>query len=99
MKHLKRTLALWLVGNLLLCSGCSMLTAQGRRERAYAHYVAKYSRGRVKQQRKLSGLFHAPKMPHLEPSEPVESTQAGEAVGGPESISSASDANSGGGGL
>ena len=96
MKAFRRVLALFLVGNLLLCSGCSMLTAQGRRERAYAHYVKKYSRGRVKQQRKLSFL-RGPKIPRLEPSEPVESTQVGEAVGGPESITTASDASGGGG--
>ena len=99
MKAFRRVLALWLVGNLLLCSGCSMLTAQGRRERAYARYVKKYSRGRVKQQSKLS-LLRMPKIPRLEPSEPVESTQIGEAVGGPESVTTATtEAKGDGGGL
>ena len=97
MKTFRRILALWLLGNLLLCSGCSMLTAQGRRERAYAHYVAKYSRGRVKQQRKLGSFLRPPKIPHLEPSEAVESTQVGAAGGGPESVTTASDASGGGG--
>ena len=97
MKDFPRVLALFLVGNLLLCSGCSMLTAQGRRERAYAHYVAKYSHGRVKQQRKLRFLG-ASKIPHPKPSEPVESIQIGEAGGGPESVTTASDASGGGGG-
>ena len=63
-------------------SGCSMLTAQGRRERAYAHYVAKSSKGRVKQQRRLSGL--RAHIPQLFPSPPVITT----GTSGPESVTS-----------
>jgi hypothetical protein len=63
-------------------SGCSMLTAQGRRERAYAHYVAKSSKGRVKQQRRLSSLRS--RIPELFPRPPVVTT----GVSGPESVTS-----------
>ncbi len=99
MKAFRRLVVLFLVGNLSLLAGCSMLTAQGRRERAYSRYVAKYSRARTKQQRKL-GFFHAPKIPHLEPGEPVESTRVEEATGSPQSLTTTGDANgSGGGGL
>ena len=63
-------------------SGCSMLTAQGRRERAYAHYVAKSSNGRVKQQRRLSSL--RARIPELFPSPPVVTT----GTSGPESVTS-----------
>jgi hypothetical protein len=76
-----RTISLLLAGSILL-SGCSMLTAQGRRERAYARYVAKCSHRRVKQQSVLSALrSHIPK---LEPTEPVVTTE----LGGPESVTS-----------
>ncbi len=59
----------------LFLPGCSMLTHNGRQEAAYARYVRKSSKGRVKQQR----LFHSnkPAMPVTEPaeaSEPVESS-------------------------
>jgi hypothetical protein len=76
------TITLLLVGSILF-SGCSMLTAQGRRERAYAHYVAKYSRGRVKQQSVLSKLrAHIPK---FEPTQPVVTTE----LSGPGAVSGA----------
>ncbi len=66
-----------------LLNSCSMLTAQGRRERAYASYVRKCSKGRVKQQSRFSSWRS--KIPHLTPSEPVVSAE----VGGPESVASA----------
>jgi hypothetical protein len=46
---------------------CSMLTADGRRQAAYARYVSKSSKGRVKQQR----IFHSgkPSMPVTVPNE------------------------------
>lgn len=56
-----------------------MLTANGRQQAAYARYVNKQSKGRVKQQR----IFHSgkPQMPvneaPAEVSEPVESTSTG----------------------
>jgi hypothetical protein len=70
----------------LFLPGCSMLTANGRREAAYSHYVNKQSQGRVKQRR----MFHSnkPQMPvNDEPaaaSEPVESVSAG--TTGPEAV-------------
>ncbi len=86
MKKFIRTLALLLVAATLL-SSCSMLTAQGRRERAYERYVRKSSLGRVKQQKRMG--FHKTKLPVMEPSEPLETTS----VSGPESFG-----NGGGGG-
>jgi hypothetical protein len=83
MKKISRTLALLLVGATLL-SGCSMLSASGRQQRAYERYVRKSSLGRVKQQK----LFHSGKtqMPLMRPT---EQTVAAE-VSGPESISDGS---------
>jgi hypothetical protein len=86
MKKINFTLSLLLVGTTLL-TGCSMLTAQGRRERAYAHYVTKYSYRRAKLQRRLS--VSRAKIPKSEPSEPIVNTE----VSGPESV------NSGGSGM
>jgi hypothetical protein len=63
-------------------SGCSMLTAQGRRERAYERYVRKYSHNRVKQQSRISSW--RAKIPQLTPSEPVVRTE----VSGPEAATS-----------
>ena len=53
MKKFLSAIALLSMASLLLPS-CSMLTAQGRQERAYAHYVRKSSLGRVKQQKRMS---------------------------------------------
>jgi hypothetical protein len=80
--HLRNLLALLLVA--LLLPGCSMLTANGRRQAAYAHYVAKYSKGRVKQQK----MFHSnkPSMPVTAPEEQVSSSSAAEADSGPQSV-------------
>ena len=80
MKKINLSLSLLLVGTTLL-TGCSMLTAQGRRERAYAHYVTKYSHRRAKLQRRLS--ISRAKVPKSEPSEPIANTE----VSGPESAS------------
>ena len=80
MKKFSRAIALLLVGSTLL-SGCSMLTAQGRRERAYDRYVRKSSQGRVKQQKRFAAKGNTMPVMHL--SEPVETTE----VSGPESVS------------
>lgn len=80
MKGAARFIALLLLSATML-SGCSMLTAQGRREHAYARYVRKCSNGRVKQQSRISSW--RAKIPKLTPSEPVVRTD----VAGPESVS------------
>ena len=80
MKKFSRAIALLLVGSMLL-SGCSMLTAQGRRERAYGHYIHKMSQGRVKQQKRFAANGNT--MPVMHPSAPMESTE----FSGPESVS------------
>ena len=84
MKKFSRAIALLLVGSTLL-SGCSMLTAQGRRERAYDRYVRKSSQGRVKQQKRFAAKGHTMPVMHL--SEPVETTD----VSGPESVSNGNE--------
>jgi len=84
MKKFSRAIALLLVGSTLL-SGCSMLTAQGRRERAYEHYVRKSSQGRVKQQKRFAAKGNTMPVMHL--SEPVETTN----VSSPESVSSGNE--------
>jgi ABC-type glycerol-3-phosphate transport system substrate-binding protein len=88
MKKISRALALLLVGATLL-SGCSMLTASGRQQRAYERYVRKSSLGRVKQQK----LFHSGKtqMPVTRPTEQLVAAE----VSGPESISAGSGDGSG----
>jgi hypothetical protein len=85
MKKNLRAAALLLVGITLL-SGCSMLTANGRREHAYARYVQKSSLGRVKQQKKLRP--QKVKIPETQPSEPVIATEA--SGSGPQSVSDGS---------
>ena len=50
-----------------------MLTAQGRRERAYDRYVRKSSQGRVKQQKRFAAKGNTMPVTHL--SEPVETTE------------------------
>ena len=62
-----------LVGATLL-SGCSMLTANGRRQRAYEHYVRKSSMGRVKQQRHFNS--GKTQMPVMRPTEPMLTAEA-----------------------
>jgi hypothetical protein len=64
-------------------SSCSMLTAQGRQQRAYEKYVAKYSKRRAKEQSLIARL--RAKIPSLTPSEPVVSTSVAD---GPESVTS-----------
>ena len=76
-------MALLLVGSTLL-SGCSMLTAQGRRERAYDRYVGKMSQGRVKQQKRFAARGNT--MPVMHRSAPAETTEGS----GPESVSAGS---------
>jgi outer membrane biogenesis lipoprotein LolB len=79
MKKFSRAIALLLVGSTLL-SGCSMLTAQGRRERAYDRYVRKSSQGRVKQQKRFAAKGNTMPVTHL--TEPAETTE----VSGPGSV-------------
>jgi hypothetical protein len=83
MKPLARALALILVAATLL-SGCSMLTASGRRERAYERYVRKSSLGRVKQQKQIK--FAKNTLPMTQPTAPMVTTEAS----GPESVSDGS---------
>jgi outer membrane biogenesis lipoprotein LolB len=83
MKRLYRTSALLLVA-LTLLSGCSMLTAQGRQERAYARYVRKSSLGRVKQQKLFAARGNT--MPVTHPSAPVLTTEAS----GPQAVTTGS---------
>ena len=83
MKRTCRAAALLLVGATLL-SGCSMLTANGRRERAYTRYVQKSSLGRVKQQKRLRPQKQ--KIPVMQPSEPMVATEAS----GPQSVGNGS---------
>ena len=80
MKKFSRAIALLLVGSTLL-SGCSMLTAQGRRQRTYERYVRKSSQGRVKQQKRFAAKGNTMPVMHL--SGPVETTESS----GPESVS------------
>ncbi len=70
-----------------LLSGCSMLTTQGRQERAYSRYVHKMSAGRSKQQKRF---FSKQKntMPVTQPTEPMITSEAS----GPESIGDGSEA-------
>jgi hypothetical protein len=84
MKRLYRASALFLVAATLL-SGCSMLTAQGRRQRAYERYVRKSSLGRVKQQKRFAARGNTMPVMHATPvvSEPTEAS-------GPESMSDGS---------
>jgi len=80
MKKFSRAIALLLVGSTLL-SGCSMLTAQGRRQRTYERYVRKSSQGRVKQQKRFAAKGNTMPVMHL--SAPMETTEGS----GPESVS------------
>jgi hypothetical protein len=80
MKSFIRLASLLIVATQLLTS-CSMLTAQGRQERAYERYVRKSSLGRVKQQKRMS--FKRSKIPVMEPSAPVETST----LSGPEAVS------------
>lgn len=58
---------------------CSMLTSSGRQQAAYARYVRKSSKGRVKQQK----MFHSNKppmpmtMPEQESTETVRAEDSG----------------------
>jgi len=80
MKKISRAIALLLIASTLL-SGCSMLTAQGRRQRTYDRYVRKSSQGRVKQQKRFAAKGNT--MPVMHPSSQVETTEGS----GPESVS------------
>ena len=78
---MKKSIALLLLASIAL-SGCSAFSSSARKQRAYAKYVQKSSKGRVKQR----DLFRhsKPEMPEdVMPSEPVETVSTG-----PESVSS-----------
>lgn len=77
MKKFLPIVALLSLASILLCS-CSMLTAQGRQERAYAHYVRKSSMGRIKQQKRMSKSMA--KIPDMQETQPMTATE----VSGPE---------------
>lgn len=63
------------------CDGCSSyLTKSGRQQAAYARYVRKQSKGRVKLQKQITSSQKPPKL--TPPSEPVMTTSTG-----PESVS------------
>jgi hypothetical protein len=81
MKKNLRAVTMLLIAATLF-SSCSMLTANGRRQRAYERYVRKSSLARVKQQQRFT--FKKQTMPVTHPSEPIEATEAN----GPESVSS-----------
>jgi hypothetical protein len=66
-------------------SGCSCLSARGRREAAYARYVRRASAGRVKMQRKFASLRKTPE------TEPLSQPQISTSVG-PESVTAANEA-------
>ncbi|MEO8044397.1 MAG: hypothetical protein ABI674_05780 [Spartobacteria bacterium] len=89
MKRLYRSFAC-LTAAATLLSGCSMLTAQGRQERAYSRYVHKMSAGRAKQQKRF---FSKEKntMPVMQPTEPAITSEAS----GPESLGDGSGDASG----
>jgi outer membrane biogenesis lipoprotein LolB len=78
MKRLYRASALLLVAATLL-SGCSMLTARGRQERAYKRYVHKSSLGRLKQQKRFAARRNTMPVTHTAATEPTEAS-------GPESV-------------
>ena len=61
---------------LMLLPACSMLTSSGRHEAAYARYVSKQSKGRVKQQK----IFHS-KKPSMPVTRPDEFTLTAESSG------------------
>ena len=85
MKKTYRATALLLLSATFL-SGCSMLTARGRQERAYTRYVQKSSLGRVKQQRRMFGK--KPTMPVMQPTEPMVATET--QTSGPEAVGNGS---------
>jgi hypothetical protein len=64
-----------------------MLSAQGRRERAYDRYVEKMSRGRLQQQQRLSAM--RAQVPPAMMSEPVVTANAS----GPESVTAENDSS------
>ncbi len=65
-------------------SGCSQLTARGRREAAYARYVRRSSAGRREMQRKLAS---SPRIPATQ----AETGPLVNASSGPESVTSANE--------
>ncbi|MEO5719789.1 MAG: hypothetical protein ABIR29_14625 [Chthoniobacterales bacterium] len=78
IKKLYQTSACLLAATIFL-SGCSMLTTQGRQQRAYSRYVHKMSGGRAKQQK----LFAKGKsMPVTQPTESIMTSESS----GPQSV-------------
>ncbi|HEY3664325.1 MAG TPA: hypothetical protein VGL24_14320 [Chthoniobacterales bacterium] len=62
-----------------------MLTARGRQERGYAHYVHKMSAGRVKQQKRFASKQNT--MPMTQTAEPIMTAEAS----GPQSVTDGSE--------
>ncbi|CAN5513758.1 hypothetical protein BH20VER3_BH20VER3_22810 [soil metagenome] len=84
-KKLFQASALLLVAATLL-SGCSMLTAQGRRERAYERYVRKSSLGRLKQQKSFAAHENTlPMTPMNDPVHAFDQMPSGD-VSGPQAV-------------
>ncbi len=66
-------------------SSCSYMTSRGRQQAAYARYVRKCSKGRVKLQHKFFAA--GPKIPRSNATEPVTTTATDES--GPQSMTAA----------
>jgi hypothetical protein len=85
------TLCLFIVAFSLALNGCSSMSAQARRERAYRHYVQKQIRHRqrdIARAQKAANRELKKKMKLVQPSEPQVTTSVGST---PESSSSWSE--------
>lgn len=83
---------IWLLVLVIALStdGCSHFTAAGRSQAAYARYVRRCSKGRVKLQQKLAKKPHLPK-PDTQSDEPRMAHSSGPgSETGPQSITSSS---------
>ncbi|MGI8891538.1 MAG: hypothetical protein ACR2G0_12250 [Chthoniobacterales bacterium] len=70
----------------ILLPGCSMLTAQGRREHAYERYVQKSSLGRAKQQNRFAAQDNTlPIIPMNDPVQAFAQMPSGD-VSGPQAV-------------
>ncbi|MDQ2868719.1 MAG: hypothetical protein M3R59_09970 [Verrucomicrobiota bacterium] len=83
---------IWLLVLVIALSsdGCSHFTAAGRSQAAYARYVRRCSKGRVKLQQKMAKTPHLPKA-DAQGDEPRMATRSGpESESGPQSVTSSS---------
>ncbi|MDQ6911298.1 MAG: hypothetical protein M3128_00280 [Verrucomicrobiota bacterium] len=69
-----RTFSLLLAATFAF-TACSYTTESGRQQHAYARYVRKMSKGRVKQQTKFRSS--KPQMPTTQPGEPIQNMESG----------------------